>query len=1013
MFPWLVALYLLGASMAQSAVPTLPPASNSSRRGLEIPAASRPAPSPTSRAAPEPGPRPPALATESRPALRAESSGSAALDTILLEDIPAAASLRDVMKLRAPNETLVSRAVEEVLRDPSRTEEILRAVLKTSNGPLLVVAGRAVARNAQRSLAEDVVAALRRAPPADAVPALVDALVALDSDETIERLFELAEHRNGTVRSRAALALESLVDVRQEIRLSTLLSSRRSETRQFAARLLGRLDTRSSFDRLTQLCGDASPTVAYAAAEALARHGLDGGGSALTDLALSSAIDRSFGYLCIALSLREGGRGEPLSVRLVEPALTGVEQPDPFVASASALVLGSLAYHSQSASTSAYLESKVVPALVVAASGDRYFPDFSSVHTLAIQKLVLLTGRDFGENGPAWSNWWRENHRTFRANRQVFELPDEPMLTTLAVDVNLGGTRFTLRGDQAEPGPWVSMQEDYLLAPDELAALAAVVRDSDLLGTARDRAPQPTAARAPSPGPAALGFSFSGVTLRDRLQRKSVADRPESQWSARESFARFCRHLRQANLWQRYRDPSGNRTLEEFLASERAFLAAHRDAPSRARHLCMLIAAALPALGRDRCESAYLDVVDTPSIAESLDEVLTVQLLSRFSELDPSSDVADRFCALLGPIMSERIEASLVQAVEKQPRARAIELLQRAWSKCDVAVARRQAASRQGWVRASAAERLARSADPDDVSLVIAMLRDGSEEAVLAAVRALGANRIARAVPELAAIEGTAPPTVRRAVAAALGAIGGPEVYEPLWRAAHSDDVQLQRIALTSMGESGDVRTVEYLVNFWIRSIIVPAGHNLGSTARAAALRIGGDRTRDALRKQLDNTNPSVRNEVAIALAELSDAAAVPVLIDSLETTRDPRVKNALVSLTCQDLFASSSAAKAYRTWWGEKRGEKPAQWFADACVRENPTLSLDPDLLARGKSLAAVPGLVQILTQSNEWYLRVNALRYLEVVTGRSFGPLDAGASSEDRRRIAAAYVKLYEGER
>jgi HEAT repeat protein len=362
--------------------------------------------------------------------------------------------------------------------------------------------------------------------------------------------------------------------------------------------------------------------------------------------------------------------------------------------------------------------------------------------------------------------------------------------------------------------------------------------------------------------------------------------------------------------------------------------------------------------------------------------------------------------------LSVKLQATLVNALEKEPRAKASEILRRAFEACDLSVARANAGAGPGWVRAAAIERLAASKEAADWTLVQATLRDPSEEAVIAAAGAVGRHKLAAAVPDLVALEANAPMPVRRAAVAALGKIGGPDALEPIWRAANSDDLALQRIALTAMGDCQDPRSADFLVNTWLRGATAPGStSDLGAAARAALLRIGGDKARMALRNKLDIPKASARAEVAIALSELGDAAAVPALLEGLDGPRDPRVQAALVAVTCQDYFSSSDAPKLYRGWWATHRASTPAEWFAEACSAESAVLAVDASLLTNGKSLAAVPSLIQVLTQSNEWYLRTNAVRYLEAATGRSFGAVDKTTPSEERRRIANEYQRLYEG--
>ena len=384
---------------------------------------------------------------------------------------------------------------------------------------------------------------------------LVGALVALEGNDSASPLFELIEHKNVAVRTRAGAALQSLVRPEHEIRTLELARSRRSESRQVAARLLGQLTTQGSARALLDLCGDASSAVASAAVQAIATHAYGRVAIEALERAIASPPNRTLGYLCLALSAREEQLGELVPGELSDTCLRAIDQPDPFVAAAAAVALSSIGFRSADVANTKYLESKVVPALVVAGAGERFFPDFTSVHDFATRRLAVLTNRSFGENGPAWSRWWNDNKTTFRANRAAFAIARNE-ITSLAMDVELPSGKFTLRGELAEPGPWILLQEEYLLTPDELQALATSLEKSRLTEPTIFRECSAREAGRDSPMRTTPVHNVgTRLCLRDRTQRKAIGRADTASWPELDSFLATCVELRTANLWQRYRSP--------------------------------------------------------------------------------------------------------------------------------------------------------------------------------------------------------------------------------------------------------------------------------------------------------------------------------------------------------------------------------------------------------------------------------------------------------------------------
>jgi HEAT repeat protein len=843
------------------------------------------------------------------------------------------------------------------------------------------------------------------------VQGLVGALVALEGNDSASPLFELIEHKNVAVRTRAGAALQSLVRPEHEIRTLELARSRRSESRQVAARLLGQLATQGSARALLDLCGDASSAVASAAVQAIATHAYGRVAIEALERAIASPPNRTLGYLCLALSAREEQLGELVPGELSDTCLRAIDQPDPFVAAAAAVALSSIGFRSADVANTKYLESKVVPALVVAGAGERFFPDFTSVHDFATRRLAVLTNRSFGENGPAWSRWWNDNKTTFRANRAAFAIARNE-ITSLAMDVELPSGKFTLRGELAEPGPWILLQEEYLLTPDELQALATSLEKSRLT--------EPTILPGMLGARGWKGFTDANdagahvgtrLCLRDRTQRKAIGRADTASWPELDSFLATCVELRTANLWQRYRSPILSSDRDAFLASERAFLGTNPDANARAAHAFSMIVDAFPSLGAERRVAAIADLRAIPGLDRLVDERAAIRLSAFVGEIDPRSEAARNMLSMLALSHAKSVLVELSHSLESVVRSNSRPLLESAFRAFGPELAREFLKEPRAWVRAAAATSLGDSTDPSDIARLASQLSDPSEDAVLAALVALGRRRDATAVEAITAAMERGSVSVQRTALAALGQIAAPAAVEAIIKATSSEDATIRRAALTALGEARDPRTADLVANYWLRTMAIP-GANIdeANAAREALFRIGGDKARDALRRCYDSAPQGARRMVAISLAEFGDPVAIPALIAEYERSADGSLRNAILATTCVDFFAGPDAVKQYRQWWTEHRGSSPSSWFLAACQRSKLATDLTPEMLDSTSDLRAIPSLTDVLLRAEEWYLRIDALRWLRSITGKSYGEVDRATSPEERARIAAEYRKLLE---
>ncbi|HKE00633.1 MAG TPA: HEAT repeat domain-containing protein, partial [Planctomycetota bacterium] len=878
---------------------------------------------------------------------------------------------------------------------------------------------------------------------------LLDAVVTLDRAGAAEHLFALTEHRLAAVRAAASALLPGYVRPEDERRVLTLAESPRSESRQLAATLLAGFGSAAAREALVDRLGDEKSAVAFAAAESASRSPSPELRELILDHARQGALDRTFGYQCLALVFTEERRGIAVPDDLAPRCVDALGSGDLFVRSAASAALAGIGYRFPDARATSYLESKVVPTLVIAVAGERYFDHCLSVHDVAARRLALLSDRDYASDGHAWMRWWSENAGSFRANRSAFELRDDD-LGSLAIDiereahvvarnapapdataardgladretsrpadrgasvaVERAGTRFTIRGERAAAGPAAIDDEDFTLAPEELEALAARLRDSGLLSPAV------------LPGLRGRGDVALRIRVRDRGQRKELAVADGASWPELEAVAVAADGLRNANLWQRYRDPRGSADRAAYFADEREFLAREKDPDARAGRLLLRILQALPALTGPRRAAAFRDLAAIPGLDRRLSEDQAVRGARLLREDDPAGGDAEatlRIVDVVSAVATPRVYDELVAAAADRPRPEARRLLARAMSRFGAGYAKRSLDDPRSVVRTAAVENLGGRADSAFTPSLVAALDDDSEEVRLAAAAALAEARDPGAVPALVSHEANASPAMKRAILLALGRLGGTQAFEALLAAAQSDDGPLRRAAIQGLGQLRDPRAADLLARQYAR-MLDPRTKDPEEAAlvRNSLLALGhagrerAERVRAALRRYLDDPAAPVRREIALAMADLGDGGAVPALIQGLGTA-DARVRAALTELTCVDLFSTPDPERAYRDWWEEKRHLSPAAWFTEACARSGLGSGIPASTLESEAALAAVPALCEVLESADEWCLRTRAANYLELATGQTVGRVDRFTRAEDRKAIADRYRAIFDERR
>lgn len=122
-------------------------------------------------------------------------------------------------------------------------------------------------------------------------------------------------------------------------------------------------------------------------------------------------------------------------------------------------------------------------------------------------------------------------------------------------------------------------------------------------------------------------------------------------------------------------------------------------------------------------------------------------------------------------------------------------------------------------------------------------------------------------------------PRVRLFLSLAIGRTGGPQCYEPLKAALEgAKGVEEQSVYIRALGFLGDPKVVD---------VLLPMLEHTDTVLRHETVQalgfIGVEKSRSGLRTMLNDPEPNVRWDAAVALAKMEDMAAKPVLMELLD----------------------------------------------------------------------------------------------------------------------------------
>ena len=817
----------------------------------------------------------------------------------------------------------------------------------------------------------------------------------LDPEGGKDFLFTCLDGKASSLRRAAEEVLRSLLSAGDSRRLAALARARRRDTRLRTLRLLGGRLPAESREILLQALGDSSLICAKEAARGLAQ--VDPFPKAVSDiLAQGPGKGRIFGFaLYAALLAEEKEKKDVLTPELGPNLLEGLSGGDPFVSSLSAAALARLSYESQDLSGDVFHDREVMDRLVEVLSAKRFFPEFGTVIGPVERAARLLSGKRGVISGRDWERWWKIVRDGFLARRARLPLADEKNRARAVVIMKdpVETVVFLPKGSGERPGP------------GEKAVVLSPARQARLVGRLLELGLERRTGLRGGGLVAGGGAGYTTFVLRLEGREMTVAGPSGAPWV--EKIADKLRNTIEENLWQLY-GPSPGPGRDRWWEEQNRFFASAGKA-EKAKRLERLVMEALPRLEGPLRVRALGHLLAIPGLENLLTEK-DVDVL--FSLVGKETAVSPRTRALLE-----------VVALKKGGKtwSRILSFLARRWDKggegCFLGLLAHSAPGRiqaaLAWkdpdVRAASARFLGRSRNTVWRDGLRKLLKDPSGTVRAAAVEALANLGDWSSLGDVLRLAVKDPSiSVRRSALFFAGRSRDERVFPVLMKALDSPVGSIRTAAIRGLGLSRIPRAADVLAGLL-------ASDPDGTAGRLAAQELsmwGGSHVRAAVRPLLGSPNPAVRESALWVLADSLDGTTIPALLRLLrEPAKFRRARRALVLITCKDF--PRGAAASYVKWYEIHGGEPETAWFVQALKEGGYEPGFGATDLLPGAGLEAVPGLAAVLKDAREWYLRVQAARRLEEITGKSFGVVTAQTPSAELGAIAQAWLGWLQDQR
>lgn len=948
--------------------------------GLELPLARPPAPIPLPSPGPALTPSAPATPPDAASAPVAPPPSTSAL-------LPMARFVLDgVAAVRDEHSPMIDHGADTLSRLGKDGERAALEALASDHTPSLLLGAKTLLASDDALLRETVFERLLGRLPPSACSPLVDLAVARDPVRAGPTfLGDLLAHRQGGVRVASQRHLAALGADVPAVSLLTPLRSKEADARLRAVTVLGGASDPAALGLLMERLVDSSSSVGRRAIEALAARAEERIGADLLRRAFDATwLLREQALALVALVEREDLRFETHLTDVHRARLLdGMTSSDPFVSGACAAALAGVGYRGLASEDSRWYDLDVPHRLVRVVASQDFARDLSTLAPSAARRLALVTGVDFGADGPRWMEWWSANAAQFRGARSRLESgPESALELELVVRTNVGeGESFTLLGPSwAAPQrtPRAVLGEKLYLTPTQAIGALDELRRLGLLGA--DVLPGVRG----SPGAPGRTLVL-GIGGRQKSFR--FTDAGGADWF--DAALELARSLRESNGWQLLYDAREGAGLEEFWRGEAPWWETTTDPAARARRMwdmTLARAAGAPAAQRDKFIARLaaaanaagplrrddgvrlLALVESePHVSARLDVLLELTLTA--FELDGVVPPADAGAAI--ELLIGRFGAQAAAQVARVLRHAPAEFASQA------------SADSAPLLRAIAATVLAQRGDAADVPRLLQMLEDNSEQVQAAVLVALGERKLEAARDEILLRARMATGEVRYAALRASGLLGGEGALSALIAGLSDDaDPGVPLAAAQGLAALREPGAAPILLSLLSRGPEDPCFEH----ARAGLIALGPAGV-DELLRVVRNSSHKGRREAALILSEQLVPQAASVLMTILsDDPQDARAAEELAVLTCVDFRLEVNPSASWWAWWEYVVHDDAQAWLCGALGRVQ-LGALAPDELRAGGT-AAIEVLFE-LCRRDEGHLVERARRELCRLAGRELGRL------------------------
>ena len=890
-----------------------------------------------------PAPTPAGPAPQATPAGQAPQAAPAPVVMQSMTDatLQAAQSiLADVRRLRHPDPVVLNAAADSLVALGDAGLLRARISLSSQDASELLVASRALLLGGVAEDAERVAQRMLQALPPKASMNLVKQVIELNPVVASPRwLASMLEHPQNPARLTAYRALRDLAEDPKVVTqawpefLEPLLQSTNAEARYRALDLLSLVQGADILDAVFSALSDPRAKVARRAVDILTNSDDPRVEPELMVRCFGSRfILRENAYALLVVIEREDKYLRPLLHKgHVETLLRAMDMNEEMVSNTAALALAGIGFRMEESSESPWLDMAVMDHLVGVVAAIQFFDDRSSLVEPCLRRLQMLSGRNYGENGPRWAEWWLSQRHSFRASRAAMSYgPEDHLSLSLTYRNHPEGVAFVLLGPDRLFRPDEGLDgARYFVTSEQSDALVRLLEEQGALGAAQPPGPR---------GDRALQGQELLIRLGSGAKTFALGPQVREPWF--ERLAQFLQALRAECDWQDYfaanehvdkqawvayvwqnggvptAEPAHSDWLREVylhwceaqpLGKRQAGLEAlaklqqegHGPGPMEFDRMLELLGAERT-YGRD-AQTLYAlclhatglrDQVAPSPEAALLGERLLGSLMENFGDagVDP-----------MGPVL-HMLGSERIRLASKDPSP---------------------------LLRAAAGLQLLAEPTEGDWPVLEGLMNDSSS---MVATRVLGAAGKAgrqEALPIALTQSTSTDPTIRSNALRTLGRLGGDQAREALMMTLTEPSGDFRLVAAEGLADLRDPKAAPLLV------ALLRNGREQGiqGALRRGLLDLGPD-AQEYLIGALNSPQPTARREAALILGEEDAHQAAPALLRLLsEDPTDSEVVDALVGLTCVDLSRAEDRAYAWWSWWDTVRKDDAFSWFLAACA--------------------------------------------------------------------------------